>query len=389
MTKVFEALGNMTLTRLLFLLGLFTSPLLSLRIESFTLSDFLFVASFLLTVLQYKGKVSRNNLVQTYIFAIGSLILLVSLFSAILNPDPVGSLLVILRFAFLTIFLPWTLITNFQSSAQSTFPINILQFGILFFSLSVIYGAYKSGQAISSVNRNFGLAEHPTDAGGFLSLGSVLWFCSLIRKITLLKLLGFTLINVGILLTGSISAILSTSIGVMVALLHYSRENLREKSALKIGIISVFAALFLYSRNVFSIKQRIQGATSGRYDTVSSRFQNYSESVSEIFTDLPHLIFGHGLSQSQAIVQSEVAYSYAPHNYILQMLYQGGLFFTILVLTYQLSALRNLTKSDGLVRNQLISVMASQVFFALTSPVMFTRYLWFPFILASLTVRRF
>ncbi len=389
MTKLFKARGNIKLSRLLFLLGLFTSPLLSLRIESFTLSDFLFVASFLLTVLQYKGKASGNSVIHTYIVAIGLLIILVSLFSALLNPDPAGSLLVILRFAFLTIFLPWTLITNFQSSAQSSFPINILQSGILFFSLSVIFGAYESGQAISSVNRNFGLAEHPTDAGGFLSLGSVLWFCSLIQRTTMLKLFGFISINVGILLTGSISAILSTSFGILIALLLYSRESLRKKSALRIGIISVFAAFILYSRNVFSIKQRIQGATTGRYDTVSSRFQNYSESVGAIFTDLPHLIFGHGLSQSQAIVQSQVAYSYAPHNYILQMLYQGGLFFTILVLAYQLSALRNLTKSAGFMRNQLISVMASQVFFALTSPVMFTRYLWFPFIFASLTVRRF
>lgn len=388
MNEVLAAKSKLSLAQLIFLSALFTSPLLSLRIQSFTLSDFLFVASFLLTLLNHKHQDSLERLTPSYIVTIGTLIFLVSLCSAIYNPDPLGSLLVILRFVFLLIFLPWTFISNFQSSTHSTLPIKILQAGILFFSLSVIYGAFQSGQTFSSVNRNFGLAEHPTDAGGFLCMGSVLWFCALIRRATLVNFSAFIIINVGVLLTGSVSAILSTTIGILVALLHYQRSNLRLKTAFKFGFLTFFAALILYSRNVFSINQRIQIATSGRYDTVSSRLQNYSESVDAIFSDLPHLLLGHGLSQSQSLVTSYISYSYAPHNYILQMLYQGGFFFTFLVILYQLFALFKLSKSDIYIRNQLISIMASQVIFALTSPVMFTRYLWLPFILSSYTRSR-
>lgn len=387
MNQRHSKISQLSFAQFLFLAGLFTSPFLSIRVNSFTLSDYLLFGSFALTIFQFKKRPWGLRITAPYVLTVGFFLSLISLFSALINPDPVGSLLVASRFLFLTVLLPWTLISNFNSPEHWHLPFVILRYGILFFSLSVIYSAYGSGLAFSSLNRNYGLAEHPTDAGGFLALGSVLWFCTLVQKSSLPKFLGFGLVIIGLLLTGSISAIISTLIGSAVALTLILKTNPSSKSTFKFGVIVIFGIFLSYSNNVFNIKERLKNATSGRYDTVASRYQNYSESIDAIFGDLPSLIFGNGLSQSQAIVQSQIAYSYAPHNYILQLLFQGGLLFTLLVVIYQINALRNSWKSVPFVTIQLNSIMASQVFFALTSPVMFSRYLWFPFVLASLIVK--
>lgn len=380
-------ISRLSLAQFLFLTGLFTSPFLSIRVNIFTLSDYLLFGSFALTIFQFKKIPSKLRLTSPYIIVIGFCLSLLSLFSALINPDPIGSLLVASRFLFLTVLLPWTLISNFDSPGLWHLPFKILRFGILCFSLSVIYSAYGSGLAFSSLSRNYGLAEHPTDAGGFLALGSVLWFCALVQKNTLPKFLGYSLILIGLILTGSISAIISTIIGSTIALAIIWKTKPSSKSSLKFGILIILGIVLIYANDVFNIKQRFNNATTGRYDTVASRFQNYSESINAITVDLPGLIFGSGLSQKNAIVQSQVAYSFAPHNYILQMLFQGGLLFTLLVLIYQISTLRNSWKSVPFVMIQLNATMASQVFFALTSPVMFSRYLWFPFVLATLIVK--
>ena len=359
-------------------LAFLTSPILVLRVGGITLSDYLFFFAFILVLLCSKSTLSNSNIASRFylpkvlIFASASL-------SMIVNPEKSDSFVTLIKFIVLLIFIPWTL-RKLCSQKEDLY--ELLKFyciGLLIFSIYIIIArTQKYGFSPSiATTREKGLAEHVTDAGGICSI-SILTCLILIRKIPkFYKTIILIITLIALIFTGSVSGYVASIIGIAT----FFYRNIQRKITMKnlgVGLILSFGIVAL--SNFFDISNRINLATSGRYDTSQSRIENWKVTLEATIENLTTLFFGHGLNPKNNTFLSASGEVLGPHNIFLQCLSAAGVFFAIGITIYLIQILKFSFSNNSLF--DFFPLLITSLVFALTSPLMYSRYIWLPFLLS-------
>lgn len=234
-----------------------------------------------------------------------------------------------------------------------------------------------------------GLAGHPNVAGIMAALAILILCAALIRR-KLAPLIAILLLAcnvIGIMMTGSLSAMFACLLGVLV--LSYSAGHHRVRLTLILSAVMV-AAFWILSipavaatlRNPLDRFMQVTGRTE-YISTLDIRGQTYGTAFSAI-REQPFLGVGLGSESSAAIGEGTVV-----HNIFLRAWYQGGLLLglaigfillAILILTIRAVALRQHALAVG-----ILVVMLS---YALTSAFFEQAYYWLPVLAAWATMPR-
>jgi hypothetical protein len=228
-----------------------------------------------------------------------------------------------------------------------------------------------------AVERSRGLAEHVTDAGGICAISFIACLTFLKPKFRFVKALILTITLFALGSTGSISGLIASLVGYLLYLIYQNAKSARFQrfQLFFFGLVAIFAL-----NRYLSISSRFKHATSGRYDTAATRIENWTSTLSIATDSLKNLLFGRGLHPKDNVVITSTGELLGPHNFILEGLSAGGIFFSIGLLIYLIQILALSYKQK--IPNNFIPLLGSSLIFAMTSPLMYSRYIWLPFLLA-------
>lgn len=358
-------------------LAFLTSPILVLRVGGITLSDYLFFFAFIIVLLRSKSTLSKSNIASKFylpnvlIFASASL-------SMIVNPEKSDSFITFIKFIVLLILIPWTLR---KLCLQKEDLYELLKFycsGLLIFSTYIIImRIQKYGFSPSiATTREKGLAEHITDAGGICSI-SILVCLILIKKIpNFFMTMILTITLIALVFTGSVSGYIASIIGVVT---FFYRNNLRKVTFKNLSFGLMFSVGIVALSKFFDISNRINDVKSGRYNTSESRIENWRVTLESTFENLTTFFFGLGLNPGHTFL-SESGELLGPHNMLLQYLSAAGVFFAIGISIYLIQIFKLSFSNTSLF--DFFPLLITSLVFALTSPLMYSRYIWLPFLLS-------
>ena len=365
-------------SRICLKIGLALIPYMSFRIGTVAVCDVFLITSMFFAIpslFTYRlGKVFSNISVSYFvIFTSG---LLVSL----LSEDPANSTLALLKF-FIMIFGYTFLIRYHLLLGNSIISfLNVYFYGATIFALQYIFGYYTIFHD-NGFGRFEGLSDHVTNAAGSILIAIAINLNAILKR-------SFRLFNAflqlillwALMLTGSISSFIAFTVTLFIAAMYHPTAKLR--SFVLIFSIAGVSILFVQKLGIYDFLERIKSTTSGRYNTSHSRIINWRSSLDGIFSSLRTLLLGNGLSKDSGLIQSRNFEVLQVHNSFLQMIYQGGLLFSVgifLLISKAFSTARQFAVSDSKI---LIYPCTSSLVFCMTSPLMNSRYIWFPFLVA-------
>jgi O-antigen ligase len=380
--------------RLTYYLGAAMIGLLTVRPAlGFTASDWVFVLSLaLLVIAMTVHDVSHDYLVPTAItlgvalFAVGGLI---STRNAV-NAEE--SLLVVIRMLYLTLVWFWlgTIVLQTRLHVENAIVAWVFSAAVSSSGALVQYfeGDVIPGGALA-YGRMTGFTPHFNDLGGLVATAFVpalvLAVESSRRRVRGFGVVSLALLSIGLLLSGSVGAMLAASVATTLWL---AIRGLSLK--LVISVAAVVASGFVVmtatgATNAPNPVQRItkvfaaDEAKAGTGGTVETRLQGYGEAWSRI-QDQPFV--GVGLDHRSGEVYLGDS---AVHNIILNPWFSAGLFgmlgIAILVwgaFSSGFRAFRNAPLEDRALVAGLLSALVAFVVFAMGAPIMFVRYGWFP-----------
>lgn len=376
----------LTAARFLFFGGALTLSALRWRVGGLTASDIMLLLASVFLALSPKGN-HRTALpaglkLSAYLFCLGGL-------TAAFRADlPLTSLGSSLRLVFIVTLLMWTGRAVLDTEARVMTAVRLWLLGCTVFSIVTLYQA-ATGRVSAEVGygRYVGLAQHPTDAGGILAIALPTALYLFMRgghgRLAFFQL---PLIALALLATGSVSGLLAATAGVALLLVRM-RIGVRTLAiiALTVGLVVVVGPSVSSSFNI-SVTKRFNSTTGGgRYDTFAIRRQIDAYAAREA---LRQPFVGRGLDSSS------VATPYAgdnPHNMLLLAWWGGGL-ATLVGLLVAFNAARRSAQALLIKSRLAVPLYSSAVValaFAMTSPLLYNRYFWFPilviFALASAT----
>lgn len=362
----------------IFKVSFFLSPFLVLRIGGITLSDYLFLVAFVFTFFRSKTLRTESKVLSQFYLPL-ILIFVFASISTFVNPDKIQSSVTLAKFFILIILIPWTSRKLCASEEKFGNLVNYYLSGLVFFSVYIIFDRFRTFGLTPSIvgARESGLAEHVTDAGGIctISVLSCLVFISQDKR--LLKLTTTLICIFALTLTGSLSGYIATLIGSLVFVYRQKHSFVSKKNSIYFASITGF---ILILNEIFEISSRITHATTGRYDTASSRFENWKLVVTSSSENLSTFLFGNGLNPKNNVLLASTGEQLAPHNIILECLSAGGIMFAIGIFMFLAQILvTSFRLSTGY---DFFPLLVSSFMFAMTSPLMYSRYIWLPFLLA-------
>ena len=368
----------MNLSLSIFKIAFLLSPVLVLRIVGITLSDYLFVLAFVLTFLQAKVRQTESKILSYLHFPL-ILIFLFASISTFVNPDKIQSSTTLAKFIILIILIPWTSRKLCTSEDKFGSLVKYYLVGMVFFSIYIIFDRFRSFGFSSSIvgARESGLAQHVTDAGGICTISVLSCLVFISQEKRLLKIATTLTCILALIFTGSISGYISTLIGSLVFIYRNNRTLISKKNSIYIFSISVF---ILVINRRFEISDRITHATTGRYDTASSRFENWILAIESSSENLSTFLFGNGLHPENNVLLASTGELLAPHNIFLECLLAGGIFFAVGIFMFLTQILVGAFKARSIY--DCLPLVVASFMFAMTSPLMYSRYIWLPFLLA-------
>jgi O-antigen ligase len=368
--------------------GAFFLPMIQLRLGIFTVSDTLFLASFLAALKNAnRSRISRSMSIKWILLNI-FMGLILALQTLYFSEDVIASLLGVCKLVFaitVVFFIVAHQISNFRIESQL----------VLYFSagcaISAISAQLNLGSlAVSAggVMRSGGLAGHPV--GLAISSGSAI---ALLVQVLSFSEKGFAtlfisvliLFNfVGLYVSVGITGLAIMSSGILVGLIFPSGEISRRISLIAFG--GILFTLLSFSEFGIVISERIRGAFSPSQGLSTSSGQLNGSTVDiRIFTwnygfrrILQHPLLGNGFDESGQYAYGKVA----THNYFLLMWQAGGLlaFFISLAFAFVcVWSLITLWRSRfRFPKSQIgaVSIITSLVG-AFTSPALYGRQLYF------------
>jgi O-antigen/teichoic acid export membrane protein/O-antigen ligase len=383
--------------RLLYYLGLVLLGLLTLRAGGqVTFSDVLFLFSFLLAcaelVIVRRHVAIRLPLLLLLGMAIFSFGGLVSTFQSY---EYVRSTGVIVRLIFLTVFWFWlgTVVLNRRE--------HVLKATNLWVASAAISGSAAVVQllignvipgATALGGRMTGFTTHPNDLGGLTCIAFVPALMLAARQSMpaprrLFSYVVLLLVAAGLILSGSVGAVLAAAAATFVwfAFQRTSVQTILVFATIGLSVIAVTTVQGM--RGAPTPLERFDIVTSGTSEggavgSVQERIVVYRSAANAI-EENPFVGVGLDLT-SVTKPFGEENYKYDVHNLIIGLWYKTGLFglagmliaFVAVFRTGWMTILRSLSESERRLAVALVSSAVAFIAYAMTAPVLFSRYGW-------------
>ena len=380
--------------RYVFYVGAATIGLLTVRPAlAFTLSDWIFFACVGLTAVALLASgVDRDYLIPRTVtvgmglFAAGGF---VSSFGAV---APAQSISIIARLLYLTIVWFWLATTLLQTRAHvRTAALAWIVSAALSASgtlVQLVYGNVIPG-GDSAWGRMTGFTPHYNHLGGLVAIAFVpalmLAVDSIDRRSRTVGLVCVPLLATGLLLSGSVGGMLSTTCALVFWL---AVRGVSMRTAARLAGVVAAAAVVLVATgasNVTDPVQRVKRVTSaeeaaaGTGGTLYTRLEGFEEAWSRI-QEQPFVGVGLDEVSSQKVLGPKLV-----HNMLINQWFSGGILALVgIVLVLAGVALtgahvvrRSVGEERGFSSALLASVIAFVVF-GMGEPILFVRYGWFP-----------
>jgi O-antigen/teichoic acid export membrane protein/O-antigen ligase len=390
---------DLRLPRAIYYLGLLLLALLTVRASGqVTFSDLLFLLSMMLAISDLI--ILRRNVALAIpllllggmaIFTIGGLLSSLESYAAF------KSVATVARLIFLTVFWFWlgTIVLSRREHVVTAIA--------LWVTSAAICGAgavaqLLAGEVIPNTHtfygRGTGFTAHPNDLGGLCAIAfvpavmlSVRQGLSLSRRV--LAYIGLLVVMAGLVLSGSVGAMIAALVAIFV---WFALQRTSGRSLLP---FLVMVAALLALTTVQSIRgdptplarfQHVTEPSPGEAGagSLESRIDTYRVAATAIKRD-PFVGVGLDLV-SVTKPFGVVSYQYDVHNLVIGTWYKAGLFGLIGMLMAVIAVLRagwtavldSRTDSEELVGAALLSSFVAFVAFAMSAPVLFSRYGWIP-----------
>jgi O-antigen ligase len=374
-----------TWARVLTFVGIFMIPFTKFRGGGVQISDLIFVVGII--VLAFSKQ--RPNVEPMPVSWQVALVIVVigGIGACVVALDLLLSVLVLARMIFVLLFWPWLIrhvltTRRLKHMAMYAFVLGCAASGFA----EILQKVHLYALPASAGGRAVGFTLQPDELGAILALGLV-FAIGLAMELgfgrRLHRLISVTLIIFGLLLSGSVSAMLAALAATFV-LLVLRRVNLRRVITGAIVIVAVYAAAvgLLGATNPIGRFQSTVG-NSSTVNTGTLRVSTYKAAWHGIAEDP---LVGHGLDQVSGGVYFDFysGAAYAPHNFVLIDWYQGGFLFlfgslmAVFIALWRMFKLRRRDPTTDIIFAGGVASLA----YAQTAPVIFQTYFWLPFVLA-------
>jgi len=390
-------LPDMRAARALYYLGVVLIGLLTVRVSyTVTFSDVFFLFSVMVAAAELV--IARRDvpiriplllLAGMAIFTVGGLL------SSLVSYSALKSMAVVVRLIFLTVFWFWlgTVVLNRLSHVRKAI--------LLWVTSAAICGGgavlqFMVGDVIPNTHMIFGRATgftgHPNDLGGVTAIAFVPALMlsareGLSRPARLFSCLLFLLVMAGLVLSGSVGALIAAVAAVIVwfALCQRSGRSLAVLAVILGAAVAITAVQSVRGAQTpldrfHSVTAKSSGPSGA--GSVESRIRTYRVAAKAIRSD-PFIGVGLDLV-SVTKPFGIISYEYDVHNLVIGTWYKAGLLGMIGILVAMLALLKVgwqallAAPGDGerAMVAALLSAVAAFIVFAMGAPVLFSRYGW-------------
>jgi O-antigen/teichoic acid export membrane protein/O-antigen ligase len=380
--------------------GVLLLGLLTFRVAGqVTFSDLLFLVSFLLACAEFVILRRRVPMKLPFLLLIGvALFSLGGLLSTFESYQTLKSIAVIARLVFLTVFWFWLGTVVLRRKVHVTRAIGFWVASAAICGSGAIL-QFVAGDVIANTSfeggRATGFTPHPNDLGGLTAIAFVpaLMLASRPRTDAVARAWSYLLlllVSAGLILSGSIGALVAAAAAVVVWL-AFQRTSVHSLLALATLATCVVAVTALQSaRGAPDPLDRLESVTRStsrpgggtRLGSVDQRIGTYRVAIARIKED-PFVGVGLDLKSVTRPFGVE-AYEYDVHNLVIGLWYKTGLVGLAGILIALLALLRSgwtailrsSSAGESMVAVALASSLVAFVVFAMTAPVLFSRFGW-------------
>jgi O-antigen/teichoic acid export membrane protein/O-antigen ligase len=390
---------DLRLPRAIYYLGLLLLALLTVRVSGqVTFSDLLFLLSMMLAAADLII-LRRNVPIAIPLLLLGGMAIFTigGLLSSLESYAAFKSVATVARLIFLTVFWFWlgTVVLNRRE--------HVLTAIALWVTSAAICGAGAVAQLLAGdvipnthtiYGRSTGFTAQPNDLGGLCVIAFVPAVMLTVRQglsppRRLLAYIGLLVVMAGLVLSGSVGAMIAAPVAVFVwfALQPTARRSLMPFVVIVAALLAL--TTFQSIRGDPTPLARFQHVTEkspgdAGAGSLESRISTYKVAAAAIERD-PFLGVGLDLV-SVTKPFGVVSYEYDVHNLVIGTWYKAGLFGLIGMLLALFAVLRagwtaildSRTASEEMMGAALLSSFVAFVVFAMSAPVLFSRYGWIP-----------
>jgi hypothetical protein len=390
------------------------------RVAGLAVSDLVFVACALLLVIKLlagdeRGLTPRSGRRMSPLVLSGTVILLTfGTLSSFRSWDPLGSMQVVARFAWLTLIWFWILRLVARDRAAFYKLLSGWRIAILisaFFAVIGQLGIYQAGY-LPGENRQMAFFFHPNELASLLVFGFPLFVFDVPRRPgqgpSTVRRVGLSAFVVwAVMTTGSMTAFFTAIVGLAAsgAAFLVTRGRFRVKRhtgfvAVGLGTVAVVGMFFAANSDlpVFQRFTRYSEGDSGIEDSVGTRAR-LNQAVIDNFDDT--LIVGTGLQLQGSQIGTQVARigegGSAPgvvtgvHNMFLKLIHEGGVtsfagLVLVVLATLRLTWRTALVSRDTELYPVAVALLAAIVAgnaMAQFGPIAYQRYYWAPVAMAT------
>jgi O-antigen/teichoic acid export membrane protein/O-antigen ligase len=395
-----QAEAEFRTARRLYYVGIAFLALLTIRVGGqLTVSDLLFAVSFVvacaeLIVLRRRIPVRLPALLLLgmALFSIGGV------FSTFESYEPVKSIAVVGRFIFLTVFWFWlgTIVLHRREHVTKALTLWVASAAVCGAAgiLQIMAGNIVPGTT-DEFGRATGFTTQSNDLGGITSIAFVpaLMLAARPGLAASQRMLSYgllLLIAAGLVVSGSVGGLLAAAVAtvVWIALQRSSVHSLMVFAALGLSLLAVVtvqamrgAPTPLDRLNTVTNSSAEAGQGAGSLDSRIATYRVATKAIEE------HPFIGVGLDLvSVTKPEGVVSYQYDVHNLIIGVWYKAGLVGLLGLLISLLATLRTgwsaalqqTSPTDRRIAIALVSAVFAFIAFAMSAPVLFSRYAWVP-----------
>jgi hypothetical protein len=380
------------MARWLFYVGCLTIPMLTFRLGGITFSDICFGLGAL--CLMAKFMLSRTVVRRVRIPGVWkatALLVIIGGISAAFRADSAaGDLVTTGRLIFLFTIWPWLALTVLDTRERAWKALRLFLIGAAVSGLAALLQLHAGVHIPGSntfLGRAPGLTQDVNDQGGALASAFPMAVGALVYQLNsrrLLNVIVVIFIAIGLVFSGSVTGMISAVAGAVVLALR-GRSASRIISGLAVVVVAFVVGEHFLGSGSLSPLQRFNQATgtspiSGP-GSLSARLQTWSFAWKGIVQDP---IVGRGLDQASGTTQN----GFETHNMILLVWWGGGLCTLLgLVAAAGLALREGWSRSNQALKEITFASFIAAITYAMTGPVLFDRFFWFPALMILVVVR--
>jgi O-antigen/teichoic acid export membrane protein len=390
--------AEFSLARKLYYLGLVFLALLTFRAGGqVTYSDVLFLLSFVLACMELVVARRRVPMMVPFLLLLGmALFSFGGLLSTFHAYEALKSTAIVARLIFLTVFWFWlgTVVLNRREHVTRALTLWVASAAICGGAgvLQLFLGHVLPLAGTVQFGRATGFTTQPNELGGLTAVALVPAIMLAVRRgiggpQRLVSYLLLSLVGAGLILSGSVGALFAAAAATFIwlAFQRTSMESILVFSAIGLCVLGVVTVQAL--RGAPTPLERFDKVTSSSstnegVGTLDSRIATYRVAAAEI---KEHPFVGVGLDLVSVTKPfGIVSYEFDVHNLVLGIWYKAGLFGLVGILfalfavfrTGWIATLQAPSEAEQMLAVALLSSVVAFVVFAMSEPVLFTRYGW-------------